>query len=79
MSGIVDINGKSLSKEAFEINGFKFNKEFWTSNPAYGLTLALAADPNPLQAEVLKALEITILDDEGKQFFPKIEVEVDKK
>ena len=79
MSGIVDINGNTISKKTFEINGFKFNKEFWTSNPAFGLTLVLAADPNPLQEEVLRALEITILDDDGKQFFPKVTEEVDKK
>lgn len=77
MSGIVDLSGKKISVEIIEINGFKFNKEFWSSNPAFGLTLAMAADPTPLMAEVLEKLEITILDDEGKQFFPKVKKEVD--
>lgn len=71
MNSPVEGQNTPLPDETFEVNGFRFNKAFWSTNPVFGMTLVIAADPSPLQKQVLQQLDVVILDEDGKQFFPR--------
>ncbi len=78
MGKLLDLNGKEVTVEQIDIDGFKFNKAEWSSNTAMAFMLLITADPTEKQKEILKQMELTVLDDTGKKFFPREEVKLDK-
>ena len=64
-----------LGDKKLDIDGFKFGEKSLQMNPARLAVLILAIDPTPKQKEVMKKLGIVLVDDFGKQFFPREETE----
>ena len=61
-----------ITGEKINIDGFEFDKEKVTANPLLTIMLIICSDPTEKQMEVLDKLEIRMLDDRGKQFYPRL-------
>ena len=67
-------NGPTIiGDKKIEIDGFTFGEKSLKANLARLTVLLMCIDPTPKQKEILEKLDIILLDDFNKQFFPRIE------
>jgi len=77
MSEIIGVDGKILNEKKFEVNGFEFDAIALQNNPFLMMMAVICIDPTPLQEEFLEKAEVTFVDINNKQIFPKLK-EIDE-
>lgn len=69
--GIMDLSNLGNKKETVEVDGFEFDLGL-INDPVLLLFAMITIDPTPLQKELLEKFEVTFMDANGKQVFPRI-------
>lgn len=75
MNEIFGVDGKIINEKKFEVGGFEFDSIALQNNPFLMMMALICIDPTPLQEELLEKAEVTFVDINNKQIFPKIEEE----